>query len=218
LAVFFDCLVLREYRVFRGGKSAAIIEWKRRLGNETAETGCCAGRWKPKVDLPPSPATRAAPLNTCHRRVDVGPHGSRTNAPSPLNLQASFLSAGPHCLVGVDANRKQYLGAPLADAAMLNAVALALAAAAWQRKGASAAATFFRATFPALPLMGKAFQLPKSTCLTQRVPWGVGLGGEGLGLGPGAGLGLTPGAVNAARGVKAERIGTVRVTPALRCR
>jgi hypothetical protein len=63
-----------------------------------------------------------------------------------------------HSLAGLDANTKQYLGAPWELGTMLNAVPFARSAAAWQRAGASARATFTRATLPRLPRMGFAAQ------------------------------------------------------------
>jgi hypothetical protein len=173
------------------------------------------------------------------------PHGWRANAPSPLNLQACFLSDVPHCLAGLDANTKQYLGVPLAVAPMLNAAAFAFWAAAWQRAGASAAVTFLRATLPALPAIGFPAQLAKSACLTQ--PWGAGLGdaggvlglgdgtglapggtgdglvgveigGEGLGAGAGLGDGLTTGAVDAARGWRGDAGDWAALVVRLPCR
>jgi hypothetical protein len=182
--------------------------------------------------LPPLPCTRAlaprargAPYWGSRHPRCVQPHGSLANAPSPLNLHASFLSEAPHCAAGLDANRKQNLGTPLAVAAMLNAAAFAFSAAAWQRAGASAAATFLRATLPALPAIGFPAQLAASACLTQ--PWGAGLGDAGgvglgdvgavlgLGDGPGDGVGLAPGAVGDGLGLTPGAVGDGLGAPAL---
>jgi hypothetical protein len=82
---------------------------------------------------------------------------------------------------------------------MLNAAAFACSASAWQRAGASAAATFLTDT----RAIGLPAQFAKSGCLTQRVPWGAGLGDGGGVLGLGDGVGLTPGGIGDGLGTPA---------------
>jgi hypothetical protein len=110
--------------------------------------------------------------------------GSSRYDPRLLNLHACFLSPGAQNLAGLDAYTKQYLGTPSLVAAMLNATPLTPAASRRQRPGASTAATFLRATLPALPFMGLPAQLASPGCFFHPLTRGAGLGdGDGDGDG-----------------------------------